>query len=41
MPNFLRKFIGLVLLLAAVGIASCQALIASCYYPPTNQHTLR
>lgn len=30
MPDFLRKFIGLLLILAAVGIASCQALVASC-----------
>lgn len=30
MPDFLRKFIGLVLIVAAVGVASCQALLASC-----------
>jgi hypothetical protein len=30
MPGFLRKFIGPLLILAAVGIASCQALVASC-----------
>ena len=30
MPDFLRKFIGLSLIIAAVGVASCQALVASC-----------
>jgi len=30
MPDFLRKFIGLLLIFAAVGVASCQALVASC-----------
>ena len=30
MPNSLRKFIGLLLIFAAVGVASCQALVASC-----------
>ncbi|HPF57821.1 MAG TPA: hypothetical protein P5149_03225 [Candidatus Competibacteraceae bacterium] len=30
MPDSLRKFIGLLLIFAAVGVASCQALIASC-----------
>jgi hypothetical protein len=30
MPDFLRKFIGLVLIVAAVGVASCQALLTSC-----------
>ncbi len=30
MPDFLRKFIGLLLLVAAVGVASCQALLVSC-----------
>ena len=30
MPDFLRKFIGLLLIFAAVGVASCQALLASC-----------
>jgi hypothetical protein len=30
MPDFLRKFIGLLLIFAAVGVASCQALVTSC-----------
>ncbi|HRY15170.1 MAG TPA: hypothetical protein P5330_04775 [Candidatus Competibacteraceae bacterium] len=30
MPDFLRKFIGLLLIFTAVGVASCQALVASC-----------
>lgn len=30
MPDFLRKFIGLLLIVAAVGVASCQALMVSC-----------
>jgi len=30
MPDSLRKFIGLLLIFAAVGVASCQALVASC-----------
>lgn len=30
MPNFLRKFIGLLLIFATVGVASCQALLVSC-----------
>jgi hypothetical protein len=30
MPDFLRKFIGLLLIFAAVGVASCQALLTSC-----------
>ena len=30
MPDFLRKFIGLLLIFAAVGVASCQALVVSC-----------
>ncbi|MFO1371503.1 MAG: hypothetical protein U1F42_03605 [Candidatus Competibacteraceae bacterium] len=30
MPDFLRKFIGLLLIFAAVGVASCQALLVSC-----------
>jgi hypothetical protein len=30
MPDFLLKFIGLMLIFAAVGVASCQALVASC-----------
>jgi hypothetical protein len=30
MPDSLRKFIGLLLLFAAVGVASCQALLVSC-----------
>ena len=30
MPDFLRKFIGLLLIISAVGVASCQALVASC-----------
>jgi hypothetical protein len=30
MPDFLRKFMGLLLIVAAVGVASCQALVASC-----------
>jgi hypothetical protein len=30
MPDFLRKFIGLLLIFATVGVASCQALVASC-----------
>jgi hypothetical protein len=30
MPDYLRKFIGLLLLFAAVGVASCQALLVSC-----------
>ena len=30
MPASLRKFIGLLLIFAAVGVASCQALVASC-----------
>ncbi len=33
MPDFLRKFIGLLLIFAAVGVASCQALVASCSGP--------
>lgn len=28
MPVFLRKFIGLLLIFATVGLASCQALLA-------------
>jgi hypothetical protein len=32
MPDFLRKFIGLLLIFAAVGVASCQALVASCSF---------
>ena len=32
MPDFLRKFIGLLLLLATVGAVSCQALTAD---PPS------
>lgn len=28
MPAFLRKFIGLLLIFATVGVASCQALLA-------------
>jgi hypothetical protein len=34
MPDFLRKFIGLLLIIAAVGVASCQALVASCSNSP-------
>jgi len=30
MPDFLRKFIGLLLIFATVGVASCQALLVSC-----------
>lgn len=30
MPDFLRKFIGLLLLFATVGIAACQAMLVSC-----------
>lgn len=30
MPNFLRKFIGLLLIVATVGVAACQALLVSC-----------
>lgn len=30
MPDFLRKLIGLLLIFAAVGVASCQTLVASC-----------
>ena len=30
MTASLRKFIGLLLIFAAVGVASCQALVASC-----------
>lgn len=30
MPDFLRKSIGLLLIVAAVGVASCQALLVSC-----------
>ncbi len=30
MPDFLRKFIGLLLIFAAVGVAACQALLVSC-----------
>jgi hypothetical protein len=33
MPDSLRKFIGLLLIFAAVGVASCQALVASCSPP--------
>jgi len=29
MPKFLRRFIGLALLFATVGVASCQAFIAA------------
>ncbi len=36
MPDFLRKFIGLLLILATIGIASCQALVASC--SPNRAH---
>lgn len=34
MPDFLRKFIGLLLIFAAVGVASCQALLVSCSSNP-------
>lgn len=30
MPDFLRKLIGLLLIVATVGVASCQALLVSC-----------
>ncbi len=30
MPDYLRKFIGLLLIFAAVGVASCEALWVSC-----------
>ncbi len=30
MPDFMRKFIGLLLIFAAIGVASCQALLTSC-----------
>lgn len=30
MPRSLRKFIGLLLIFASVGVASCQALLTSC-----------
>lgn len=36
MPDFLRKFIGLLLIFATVGVASCQALVASCSSPANN-----
>jgi len=43
MPNSLRKFIGLLLVLAAVGVASCQSLVASCSpnATPPPAHMLR
>ncbi|HOW75964.1 MAG TPA: hypothetical protein P5102_07580 [Candidatus Competibacteraceae bacterium] len=41
MPDFLRKFIGLMLIFAAVGVASCQALVASCSSSAAPMHTLR
>ncbi|HRX70313.1 MAG TPA: hypothetical protein P5329_03945 [Candidatus Competibacteraceae bacterium] len=40
MPDFLRKFIGLLLIFAAVGVASCQALVASCSHSATAAPTL-
>jgi hypothetical protein len=33
MPEHLRKLIGLLLLIAAVGVASSQALLVSCSSP--------
>jgi len=30
MPDFMRTFIGLLLIVATVGVASCQALLTSC-----------
>jgi hypothetical protein len=36
MPDSLRKFIGLLLLFAAVGVASCQALLVSCSSSATH-----
>lgn len=30
MPLVLRKLMGLLLIVSAVGVASCQALVASC-----------
>lgn len=35
MPDYLRKFIGLLLIFATVGVASCQALLVSCSPNPT------
>ena len=40
MPNSLRKFIGLLLIFAAVGVASCQALVASCSTTVASPATL-
>lgn len=36
MPDSLRKFIGLLLLFATVGVASCQALLVSCSSSAAN-----
>ena len=36
MPDFLRKFIGLLLIVAAVGTASCQALYVTSCSPRTS-----
>ncbi len=41
MPASLRKFIGLLLIFAAVGVASCQALVASCSTAPSTALTPR
>ncbi len=35
MPDHLRKLIGILLLLAAIGVASAQALLVSCSSPAT------
>ena len=40
MPDFLRKFIGLSLIIATVGVASCQALVASCSGPANAPPTV-
>jgi hypothetical protein len=40
MPDYLRKFIGLLLIFAAIGVASCQALWVSCCAPATPSAVL-
>ncbi|MDG4551848.1 MAG: hypothetical protein P9F19_04785 [Candidatus Contendobacter sp.] len=40
MPDFLRKFIGLLLIFAAVGVASCQALVVASCSPATPSAAL-